>query len=239
MNKIVKTYDEFVNEEVNLKKAIAGAAIGAGLAFGSPNVEAKPVKAETTQTTSQYGVDFSQVVQLDSTLKKNDIYMKLLSGLRSINGCRVLQSTPDKISCSIRMSSKPDGSNGQTNANLNVYIKDGKFKVEFTDINFIYIGQQPTTRGEDISRNLSNIGRTIGIQTVSGMIPDRTLGNVVGQSLNQATRPMPGNQKTTFTFTEAKQNRKMSGYVSSVESEMSQIVNHLKSNFMQGSSDNW
>ena len=239
MSKVVKTYDEFVNEEVNLKKAIAGAAIVAGLAFGSPNVEAKPVKAETTQTTSQYGVDFSQVVQLDSTFKKNDIYMKLLSGLRSINGCRVLQSTPDKISCSIRMLSKPDGSNGQTNANLSVYIKDGKFKVEFTDINFMYIGQQPTSRGEQIGRNLSNIGRNIGIQTVAGMMPDRTLGNVVGQTLNQATRPMPGGQKTTFTFSEAKENRRMSDYVSSVESEMSQIVERLKSNFMQGSGDDW
>jgi len=32
----VKTYEDFCNEEINWKKGIAGAAIGAGLAFGSP-----------------------------------------------------------------------------------------------------------------------------------------------------------------------------------------------------------
>lgn len=237
MGKVVKTYEEFVNEEINFKKAIAGAALGAGLAFGSPNVQAKPISVETEQTVSEFGVEFSEVVELDSTFKKNDIYLKLLTGLRSINGCRILQSTPDKISCSIRMSSKPENSNGQTNANLNVYIKDGKFKVEFSDINFIYIGQQPTTAGQEITKTLSNAGRNLAIQTVSGMIPNRTMGNVVGQTLNQATRPS-GGQKTTFTFSEAKSNSRMSDYVSSVESEMSSIVNNLKSNFTQDT-DNW
>jgi len=35
--KTVYTYDEFVNEEINLKKTAAMAALGAGLAFGSPD----------------------------------------------------------------------------------------------------------------------------------------------------------------------------------------------------------
>lgn len=235
MGKVVKTYDEFVNEEVNLKKAIAGAAIGAGLAFGSPNVEAKPVKAETTQTVS-HGVDFSQVIQLDQSFKKNDIYTKLLSSLRSM-GHRVSPSGPDKISCSIKMSSKPKRSNGQTNATLNIYIKDGKFKVEFVDVNFMYMGQQPMTTGDHISNTLTNTGRNIAVQTVTGMIPNRTVGNVVGNTLNNATRPMISGQKSNFTFSEAKQDRKMEEYVLSVENEMLEIVESLKSSFYQGGDD--
>jgi hypothetical protein len=46
MNKI-KTYEDFVNEEINLRKAAAGLALGAGLAFGSP------VVGQTTQTQTQ------------------------------------------------------------------------------------------------------------------------------------------------------------------------------------------
>ena len=34
--KVIKTYEDFVNEEINLRKAAAGVALGAGLAFGSP-----------------------------------------------------------------------------------------------------------------------------------------------------------------------------------------------------------
>ena len=32
--KVIKTYEDFVNEEINLRKAAAGVALGAGLAFG-------------------------------------------------------------------------------------------------------------------------------------------------------------------------------------------------------------
>lgn len=136
------------------------------------------------------------------------------------------------------MNAKPENSNGQTNANLNIYIKDGKFKVEFDNINFIYIGQQPVSAGEQISRNLAGMGRGIAIQTVSGMIPNRVVGNVVGQTLNQATRPST-QQKTTFTFDEAKSNNRMSDYVISVEDESQSIINTLKNAFGVGNNDDW
>jgi hypothetical protein len=234
MNRI-KKYDEFVNEEINLRKTIAGAALGASLALGSGQVSAKPVDTQITQVIDS-NVDISEVIYLDSTMKKVDIYTKLLSQLRTINGCRVLSSSPDMISCSIRMNSKPSNSNGQTNANLNIYIKDGKFKVEFDNINFIYIGQQPVNPGQQIGRNLAGVGRAVAIQTVSGLIPNRTIGNVVGQTLNQAT--MPSNvQKTTFTFDEAKNNTRLSDYVISVEDETQTIINNLKSVFGQGNDD--
>lgn len=37
MNK-VKKYEEFINEEINLKKALTGATLGAGLAFSNPSI---------------------------------------------------------------------------------------------------------------------------------------------------------------------------------------------------------
>lgn len=237
MGKEIKSYEEFISEEINLKKAIAGAAIGAGLAFGSPSVEARPVDTQITQVIDS-SVDISEVVYLDSTLKKNDIYLKLLNQLRTIQGVRILSSNTDLITCTIRMSAKPENSNGQTNANLNIYIKDGKFKVEFDNINFIYIGQQPVSAGDQIGRNLAGMGRGIAIQTVSGMIPNRVVGNVVGQTLNQATRPST-QQKTTFTFDEAKGNNRMSNYVISVEDESQSIINTLKNAFGVGNNDDW
>jgi hypothetical protein len=56
MNK-VKTYEEFINEEINLKKALTGAALGASLAFSNPAKSQitsteipKPISKEVTQT---------------------------------------------------------------------------------------------------------------------------------------------------------------------------------------------
>jgi len=43
--KNIKKYEDFVNEEINLKKALAGAALGAGLAFSNPSV-ASDIKGE-------------------------------------------------------------------------------------------------------------------------------------------------------------------------------------------------
>ena len=54
--KNVKTYNEFVNEELNFKKALAGAALGAGLLMGSPlSASDQPLKSNipTEQTISE------------------------------------------------------------------------------------------------------------------------------------------------------------------------------------------
>lgn len=229
MGKEIKSYEEFVNEEINLKKAISGAAIGAGLAFGSPNIEAKPISNKTEQIVDM-DVDFSEVIYLESSLSKNEIFSKILSQLRNITGVRILSSSPDFISCSIRMNSKPQNSVGQTNGNLNIYIKDGRFKVEFFNINFIYIGQQPTSTGQNIARNIANVGRTAAIGTVSNMIPDRIVGNMVGQAINQATRPQT-TQRNGFTFEEIRGSSRMSGYVNSVTEESNLIIDKLRSAF--------
>jgi hypothetical protein len=49
MNK-VKTYDQFINEEINIKKALTGAALGASLAFSNPVISQTNTK---TQEVSQ------------------------------------------------------------------------------------------------------------------------------------------------------------------------------------------
>ena len=51
MNKI-KTYEDFVNEEINLRKAAAGLALGAGLAFGSP-AHSQTNQIQTQQSSKQ------------------------------------------------------------------------------------------------------------------------------------------------------------------------------------------
>jgi len=35
--KTIKTYEDFVNEEINLKKALATGALAAGMAFSNPD----------------------------------------------------------------------------------------------------------------------------------------------------------------------------------------------------------
>jgi hypothetical protein len=49
-NKKVLSYEDFVNEEINLKKALAGAALGAGLMFGNPTdaTAQQPVQTEVS-----------------------------------------------------------------------------------------------------------------------------------------------------------------------------------------------
>ena len=55
MENSIKTYEDFcnenlTNEEINIKKALAGAALGAGLAFGSPAKSQTVTPTPTTQT---------------------------------------------------------------------------------------------------------------------------------------------------------------------------------------------
>lgn len=47
----IKKYEDFVSEEINLKKAITGAALGAGLAFSNPSI------SQTKDTTSHISVN--------------------------------------------------------------------------------------------------------------------------------------------------------------------------------------
>lgn len=53
----IKTYDKFksdiLNEEINLKTALASATLAAGLAFNNPSYGQVPIKSDTTSITQQ------------------------------------------------------------------------------------------------------------------------------------------------------------------------------------------
>jgi hypothetical protein len=59
--KTLKTYEDFCNEEINWKKAAAGVALGAGLAFGNPT----DAISQTKDSTLTQRVD-SEIVEIDS-----------------------------------------------------------------------------------------------------------------------------------------------------------------------------
>jgi hypothetical protein len=226
MNKI-KSYEEFVNEEVSLKNMAASALLATGLAFSNPTISsAEPIKTELSISSS---VDYSELVNVDSSYKKFSIYQKLLVELRAIKGVRILGSSADKIVCSVTLSSKPDNSNGQTNATLEIHIKDGEYMVEFKNVNFIYIGTQPVNQADQFKQELKS---TAG-QVITGAIVRGTgyspIGNRIGQKVTDATRNTPKQYKN-FTYQEAK-NGGDSNYVYKVDSEMQSIIQSLESSF--------
>jgi len=97
MNKI-KTYEDFVNEEINLRKAAAGLALGAGLTFGSPVVG---------QTTNKEEKD--DEVEIPTTKKIEISDKHIISGFRNyklgdteIYGSRVYKEKSISLSTSIR-----------------------------------------------------------------------------------------------------------------------------------------
>jgi hypothetical protein len=54
--KNIKTFEQYTNEEINWKKLATGAALGAGLAFGSP----KAVGQEVEPIAGKHGVDIME-----------------------------------------------------------------------------------------------------------------------------------------------------------------------------------
>jgi hypothetical protein len=51
--KNIRKYSEFTNEEINMKKTLAGVALGAGLAFGNPTIGNTQKNVKTPQKTTQ------------------------------------------------------------------------------------------------------------------------------------------------------------------------------------------
>ena len=93
----IKSFEEF-NEEINLKKTLAGVALGAGLALGNPSQASakEPTQTEISQTNID---DFSEVIHVDSTMKKTDIQKIVYNQLSRIPGVRITSNTQDKIVC--------------------------------------------------------------------------------------------------------------------------------------------
>lgn len=228
--KNIKKFNDFEpsNEEVSLKNILGSAAIAAGLALGSPN-SAKASEPTKTEMTSSYGDDISTVVKVDSTLKKSDIYKKIMESLRSSRNFRITNSNENQINCTVVMSAAPKKGNGQTTGDMTILIKDGRFKVEFSNIRFAYSGYQKPTVGDQIERDVKNTARQILIQKVGQSIPNRQVGGIVTRAIGNATNP--NNQSTqnkNFTYEEAKGDSKLSDYVDSVNNEISSIIKKLE-----------
>jgi hypothetical protein len=73
--KSIKTYDEFVNEEINLKKAVTGAALGASLAFGTPAISQNKITPNITQTSEQDTINWDiSIEELKSEYRENTCF---------------------------------------------------------------------------------------------------------------------------------------------------------------------
>lgn len=79
--KTLKTYEDFCNEEVNWKKAAAGVALGAGLAFGNPT---DAISQETDK------VELSQTKKSDTIIKS--VKPLTESGVKDISNYKTMAS---------------------------------------------------------------------------------------------------------------------------------------------------
>lgn len=72
--KNIKKYEDFISEEVNLKKALAGAALGAGLAFSNPaNSQITTTKVSKTEVERKEEEEYNRKVANPYDSTYNDI----------------------------------------------------------------------------------------------------------------------------------------------------------------------
>jgi hypothetical protein len=241
-NKKVLSYEEFVNEEINLKKALAGAALGAGLMFGNPT-DAKaqqPVQTEISQTSN---ADYSEVFEVDSLLKKSDIKTKITSQIyNNLSGIRILTNTTDKITCSVTMNAKPDKSNGVCYATMEVSFKDGKYKVEFSNIYFVHVGTQPQTAGQQVGQNLGRQLTGVATGVLGRAIKNPVLSNMTQQAVNTTVRNVQNSNQYDAAYGAGNINYKNSNnqsFVNSVDNEISKITTTFQSAFSTNTNNDW
>jgi hypothetical protein len=236
-NKKVLSYEEFVNEEINLKKALAGAALGAGLMFGNPT-DATAQQPVQTEVSIDSIYDYSKVFEVDSLLKKSDIKTKITSQIyNSLSGIRILTNTPDKITCSVTMNAKPDNSNGVCYATMDVSFKDGKYKVEFSNIYFVYVGTQPQTAGQQIGQNLNRQLTGMATTAVTSNIRNPILRNMAQQTANTMNRNAQIQSQTNSNL--SYKDSKNQSFVNSVDNEISKITTTLQSAFSTNTNNDW
>lgn len=237
--KKILSYEDFVNEEINFKTALAGAALGAGLMFGNPtDVKAQqPVQTEITQTSN---VDYSGVFEVDSLLKKSEIKTKITSQIyNSLTGIRILTNTTDKITCSVTMNAKPDKSNGVCYATMDVSFEDGRYKVEFSNIYFVQVGTQPQTAGQQVGQNLGRQLTGVATGVLGRAIKNPVLSNMTQQAVNTTVRNMQNSNQYDAAYGAGNINYKNSNnksFVNSVDNEILKITNTFQSSFSTNTS---
>lgn len=232
----IKKYDEFVNEEINLKKALAGAALGAGLAFGSPSVahaEKEPIKTEITST--QTIENFSKVVYVDSTLTKEKIQNLIVNQLYSSPTIKITINTPGRIVANINFSSKPKMSYGLATGTMEILFKDGRYKVSFSNIQFDYQGQQPTPPLQSTVKNVEKQLKNTVINSTVSQIRNPILQSAARSVTSQSNKDVY-QDKPTMTYEESLSSNPE--FASGIDSEISTIMANLNSVFSSDSKDN-
>jgi hypothetical protein len=234
----IKKYDEFVNEEIDLKRALASAALGASLAFGNPSVAQTQEPVKTEISISQTQEDFLQVVNVDSTMKKEDIQKKIVNQLYSSPTVRMTSNTPGKIVCNVNFSSKPDYSNGRAYGTMTVEFKDGRYKVSFTDIQFDYQGQQPTTPLQSATQNAGRQIKGMATNAALSKIRNPLLQTVARGAISATNQRGPFVDKPNMTYQQSFGNNQE--FANGIDSEISTIMSTLNSAFQNNStSSGW
>ena len=91
--KTIKTYEDFVNEEINLKKALATGALAAGMAFSNPAI------SQTINQPTQTSVDMipTQSDRLPKSFSENHIKDIKVSGWENLKWGDSIETVKEKI----------------------------------------------------------------------------------------------------------------------------------------------
>lgn len=222
--KNIQSFDNFTLhlEEINWKKAAAGLALGASLAAGSPQqAKSQTRSGQEIQKLDKdlQSTEWSKVVQVEGKSASEiqmDLY-RLLNELRAsefgpnstINFVNPTPAGPNRISATIQFNIEPEGTNGVTEGELEILIKDGKYKVIIRGAEFIHVGMQPRTAGEQArDRYRPMVGSAVAQQARQGAARvlrpaigewSEVAGNIVGNVVQDVvTRPSKTYTKKNF-----------------------------------------
>ena len=257
--KNIKTFEQFsdnsTNEELNWKNLVAAGAIGAASVFGSP-AQSQTVKSPKAQYTSTYDtktvttdtksssptsvVEVSQLdaqslkIKLQTNLNelRSDVNSKSLGPITQI---KYFPSGPEKIKGELQFAISPKGENGVTNAQFEIQIKDGKYKVTVFNINFIHVGSQPVSAGQMIVKRAKPvIGTAAATATQRGISSalggsqlGQTAGNVAAGVVQQAAL-LKSKPKSNFYLSDVDQN---SDYSNQVKDACGKFFQSLENKF--------
>jgi hypothetical protein len=208
----------------------------------------KPQDKALDKDTYQFKVDtvgqdghYSEVFRVDSLLTKTQIKNKITTYIyNNQTGITITTNAPDKITCKVSIAAKPDGANGTCTGDMTVSFKDGRYKVEISNIQFVYSGMQPQTTtpvgqiGQNIGRQLTNVATT----AITGQIKNPILRNMA----RQTTTTLSQNQvspynKSILTYQDALDSN--TSFVNSVDSEISKITTNFYNLFSSDTQNDW
>ena len=224
----IKNFDEFCNEEINLKKALTGAALASSLIFSTPQkTEASPQTKMELQDIQSQETLFTKQVTVSGP--QQEVFNKVVQKLRSMNG-RVSIFNQNKVVCSFTFQDvKPENSNGFTNISMDIDIKGNVVTLNFKKADFFYSGTQPQTQQDRFVKNIksASIDKLTGV--TRQVSPSQVLANKVGQEL-QKTKSSLYKPETNFDYKTAlgSRDKDHQSFLESLDYKVTQIVNSLK-----------